>query len=363
MQIAVAPFLENERQPLVDEPKNLGFCKVFTDRMFTMRYSEAEGWHNAEISRRRPFSMEPSSMVFHYAQEIFEGLKAFRSPKGDVRLFRPEMNARRFRKSAARLCMPPLPEEIFLESIESLVKVEERWVPRSPEASLYIRPFMIASEAALGVRASSDYFYCVILSPVGPYFPGGFFPISLYISSEYSRAAKGGVGDAKTGGNYAASLLAGRIARENGCSQVLWLDSAEHRYVEEAGAMNAFFVLNDRLITPRLNGSILAGVVRDSVIHLGRELEILVAERDIALTEILEGTENGQLSEMFLCGTAATISPVGSLKYQEREYVINQRKVGPVAKNLLGKLNGIQRGEARDSFGWVRIIHPEGGDA
>ena len=359
MEMNIVPLLAHERQPLFDDPRNLGFCKVFTDCMFTMRYTEAHGWHNAEISRRRPLQMEPSSLVFHYAQEIFEGLKAFRSIDGDIQLFRPEMNARRFIRSARRLCMPPLPEEVFLESIEALVKYEERWVPSSPDTALYIRPFMIADEAALGVKVSSSYLYCVILSPVGPYFQNGSRPIHLYISSEYSRVARGGLGEAKTGANYAASLLAGTIARENGCSQVLWLDSVERRHVEEAGAMNAFFVLNNRLVTPRLNGSILAGVVRDSVIQLGKDLGIQVEERDVALAELLEGAGNGQLSEMFICGTAATISPVGALKFQDREYVVNQEKVGPISNIMSERLKGIQLGVIQDTHGWMRRLNHE----
>lgn len=359
MEINIAPLMAHERQSLLDDPRNLGFCKIFTDCMFTMRYSETKGWHNAEISRRRPIEMEPSSLVFHYAQEIFEGLKAFRSIDGSIQLFRPELNARRFIRSARRLCMPPLSEELFLESIEALVRHEMRWVPNSPDTALYIRPFMIADEAALGVKVSSSYLYCVILSPVGPYFQSGSKPIHLYISSEYSRVARGGLGEAKTGANYAASLLAGTIAKENGCSQVLWLDSVERRYVEEAGAMNVFFVLNNRLITPRLNGNILAGVVRDSVIQLGKDLNIQVEERDVALAEILEGSESGQLSEIFICGTAATISPVGALKFQNREYVVNQEKVGPISNALSERLKGIQSGVIHDTHGWMRRLTHE----
>lgn len=356
MEINIVPLSAHERRSLPDDPSSLGFCKVFTDCMFTMSYSETKGWHDAEISRSRPIPMEPSSLVFHYAQEIFEGLKAFRSSNGDIQLFRPEMNARRFIRSACRLCMPPLPEEIFLKSVETMVRHEKHWIPGSPDTALYIRPFMIANEPALGVKVSSSYLYCVIMSPVGPYFQNGSKPIHLYISSEYSRVARGGLGEAKTGANYAASLLAATIARENGCSQVLWLDSVERRYVEEAGAMNAFFVLNNRLITPALNGNILAGVVRDSVIQLGKDLGMEVEERAVELSEILEGAENGQLSEIFICGTAATISPVGSLKFKNREYVVNQEKVGPVSSTLAEKLKGIQSGVIQDRHGWMRRL-------
>jgi branched-chain amino acid aminotransferase len=356
MDVHVVPLSAHEHQPLFTDTKALGFCKTFTDLMFTMQYTEGKGWHRAEISRRRPLEMEPSSLVFHYAQEIFEGLKAYRSQGNDILLFRPEMNARRFNRSAERLCMPTIPEEFFLESIERLVTLEERWIPRTPDASLYIRPFMIASDETLGIRASTNYLYCVILSPVGPYFQDGFKPISLLVTSDYCRAAKGGLGEAKTGGNYAASLLGGKIAKSKGCSQVLWLDSAERRWIEEVGAMNIFFVYKNRLVTPRLNGSILAGITRDSVLKLAPDLGFCVEERDVALNEVLDGIAGGQVTEVFGCGTAATISPVGSLNYQDEEYVVNQRRVGPVSTELFEALQGIQIGALPDKHGWVRNI-------
>ena len=269
MKIAIQPVKDSELKPLFTDPAKLGFCRFFTDRMFTMEYNNDDGWHNAVIKKFAPFQIEPSCLVLHYAQEIFEGLKAFYGKDGKIVLFRPDMNAARFNRSATRMCMPTLPEADFLESIETMIRLEKRWVPNHRGAALYVRPFMFAMDPTLGVRASSTYIYSVILSPVGPYYPEGFKPISLFVSDELTRAAKGVLGEAKTGANYAASLLAGRVAREQGCAQVLWLDGAEHKYVEEVGAMNICFVYGDRIVTPKLNGSILPGVTRDCVLKLG----------------------------------------------------------------------------------------------
>ncbi|MFZ2958304.1 MAG: branched-chain amino acid aminotransferase [Candidatus Ozemobacteraceae bacterium] len=355
MKIAIHPIKDTELKPLFNDPMKLGFCKTFTDRMFTMVYTEADGWNSPEIKKFGPLSFEPSTCVLHYSQEIFEGLKAFHTAKGDVNLFRPEMNACRFNRSAARLCMPTLPEYDFLESIESLIRLEERWIPKSRGAALYVRPFMIGIDSILGVRASSSYLYCVILSPVGPYYQEGFNPVSLYVTDEYCRAAKGGLGEAKTGANYAASLLAGRVARENGCAQVLWLDSARRRYIEEVGAMNIFFVFNNELlVTPKLNGSILAGVTRDSILTLARDLGYKTEEREISIDEVIGGITTGSVTESFGSGTAASVSPVGNLKYHDKDYVVNNRKVGPITQRLYDHLLGIQYGEIEDSFRWIR---------
>lgn len=357
MKIAFHPILESERKSIPLDPKKLGFCKFFTDLMFTMAYSEEDGWHSPEIGKFRPLAIEPSSLVLHYAQTIFEGLKAFRTPRNEIQLFRPEMNAKRFNRSAARLCMPAVPEYDFMESIEALVRAEERWVPKSRGAALYIRPFMIASDSTLGVRASSSYLYMVILSPVGPYYSEGFNPVSLYVTDELTRAVRGGMGEAKTGGNYAASLLAGRVAREKGCAQVLWLDGVHHRYVEEVGAMNIFFVLNgNTLVTPKLNGSILAGVTRDSVLALGKHLGYKTEEREISIDEVVGGITTGSITEIFGAGTAASISPVGNLKYREKDFVVNHRQVGPISQQLYDMLLGIQYGEISNPFDWTRKI-------
>ncbi|MBF0543127.1 MAG: branched-chain amino acid aminotransferase [Candidatus Riflebacteria bacterium] len=356
MKISIQPLKESDLKPLETDTKKLGFCKFFSDRMFTMHYSETDNWHNPEIKKLGSLDLEPSSMVLHYGQEIFEGLKAFRTSKGEINLFRPEMNAKRFNRSAARLCMPSLPEYDFLESIEKLIKIEERWIPNSKGASLYIRPFMIATDTILGVRASSNYIYCVILSPVGPYYQEGFNPVSLYVTDEFCRAAKGGMGEAKTGGNYAASLLAGRVAREKGCAQVLWLDPAHRKYVEEVGAMNIFFVFGDSLVTPKLNGSILAGITRDSVLTLAKTLNLKAEEREISIDEVIGGITTGSITEIFGSGTAASISPVGNLKYQEKDYIVNNRKVGPVSQKIYDFLTGVQYGEKEDPFKWIRKI-------
>lgn len=359
MKIAVHPLREADKKPLVTDTNTLGFCKYFTDRMFTMNYSESEGWHSPQIKKFEPFQIEPSCLVLHYAQEIFEGLKAFYCKDGQINFFRPDMNAKRFNRSAARVCMPALPENDFLESIQSLLRTELRWMPRNRGAAMYIRPFMFAIDPTLGVRASTTYIYCVILSPVGPYYQEGFNPISLFVSDELTRAAPGGLGEAKTGANYAASLLAGRVAREQGCAQVLWLDAREHRYVEEVGAMNICFVMGDKIVTPALNGSILPGVTRDSIIQLGPKLGFKVEEAKISIDEVVGGITTGTITEIFGVGTAASISPVGSLKYKGVDYIVGDRKVGPVSQELYETLLGIQYGEIEDPFSWTCKLQME----
>jgi branched-chain amino acid aminotransferase len=325
--------------------------------MFTMIWKENRGWHDATISRVKPFRLHPASIVFHYGQEIFEGMKAFASTNGkNIHLFRPEMNIKRFNNSAARLCMPTLNEDDMMESIVQLVLHEKRWIPRHKGASLYIRPTMIGVQDALGVKASNEYIYFVILSPVGPYYPQGFTPIDLFVANEYIRAAPGGVGEAKCGGNYAASLLAGAEAKEKGFAQVLWLDGVNRKYIEEVGAMNIFLVLNNRLITPALNGSILPGITRYSIIDLAKHSGIQVEERPVSIDEIFEAASNGSLTEIFGSGTAASVSPVGSLHYKGKDCVIGNRKVGPVTQKLYDALQGIQYGEYEDLFNWNRTI-------
>ncbi len=356
MKIGIQPLNEKELKPVETDPKKLGFCKIFSDRMFVMEYTEVDGWHNPEIRKLEPFRLAPSCIVLHYAQEIFEGLKAYKTKSGKINLFRPDMNAKRFNRSATRLCMPTLPEFDFIDSIEKLVSIEERWVPSTKGASLYIRPFMFASDETLGVRASSNYIFSIILSPVGPYYQEGFNPISLFVSDEYIRSARGGTGEAKTGGNYAASLLAGRVAREKGCAQVLWLDAAEHRFVEEVGAMNIFFVFGDRLVTPKLTGSILAGVTRDSVLTLGRDMGLKIEERLVSIDEVIGGITTGSVTEIFGAGTAAAISPVGNLRYKDHDYVVGKREVGPISRKMYDTLLGIQYGDLEDRFNWIHRL-------
>jgi branched-chain amino acid aminotransferase len=356
MQIAVERLPEKELKTLYKDPAHLGFGKVFTDYMFTMKYRQGEGWVEPKITRYEPFTIDPAAVVLHYSQEIFEGLKAYAAKDGRILLFRPEQNAKRMYRSAERLCMEPFPEEYFVEAIETLVNLEKRWIPRAPETSLYIRPTLVGLGAALGVHPASEYLFFVILSPVAAYYKEGFKPVKLAVEDYYVRSVIGGVGDAKTGGNYAASLMAGAKAEEKGFSQVLWLDAKEKRYVEEVGSMNMFFVFGKKLVTPNLGGSILPGITRASVLELAKSLGYQTEERQISIDEVAKGLEDGTLTEAFGSGTAAVISPVGSLFYKGRDYLINNNQVGSVTQELYTKLVDIQFGNAKDPFGWVREI-------
>ncbi|MGE5577146.1 MAG: branched-chain amino acid aminotransferase [Syntrophothermus sp.] len=355
LHIAIEPLESRDMKPLTD-PAQLGFGKIFTDRMFTMKHKKGAGWVDAKIEKYRNFSFDPATCVFHYAQEVFEGLKAYLSEDGRILLFRPEQNARRMIRSAERMCMPPVPEEVFLKAVEKLVLLEKRWIPRVPGTSLYIRPTLIATEGALGVHPSAETLFYIILSPSGAYFKGGFQPVSLLVEDTYVRAVAGGTGEAKTGGNYAASLLAGEKAQEKGFSQVLWLDGREKKYVEEVGSMNIFFCFGKKLVTPALTGSILPGITRASVIELARRLGYEVEERLISIDEVVAGAADGSLTEAFGTGTAAVISPVGSLHYKGKNYIVGGGQVGPITQELYDQLTAIQYGRAKDEFGWVREI-------
>ncbi len=356
MNIKVEKMPENQLKPLFKDPSQLGFGKVFTDYMFTMRYLKDKGWIEPKISKYAPMSIGPAAVVLHYSQEIFEGLKAYAAEDGRILLFRPEENAKRMYDSAERMCMAPFPEDYFLESVNELVNLEKRWIPKAAGTSLYIRPTLIGVGDALGVHPADEYLFFIILTPVSAYFKEGFKPISLYVEDYYIRAAVGGVGNAKTGGNYAASLLAGAKAGEKGFSQVLWLDARERKYVEEVGAMNIFFVFGKKLVTPNLGGSILPGITRKSVLELAKSLGYKVEERMISIDEVIEGIKNGSLTESFGSGTAAVISPVGSLNYKGENYLVNQNQVGTITQELYTKLVDIQYGRAKDPFGWVREI-------
>ncbi|MGE5583274.1 MAG: branched-chain amino acid aminotransferase [Bacillota bacterium] len=356
MQIAIEKLKESELKPLYDDPAQLGFGQVFTDYMFTMNFRKGQGWVEPKISRYSPFLLDPAAVVLHYGQEIFEGLKAYAAEDGRILLFRPEQNAKRMYRSAERMCMEPFPEEYFLKATETLVNLEKRWIPRAPGTSLYIRPTLVGLGAALGVHPATEYLFFIILSPVAAYFKEGFKPIKLYVEDYYVRSVIGGVGDAKTGGNYAASLMAGAKAEQKGFSQVLWLDAREKKYVEEVGAMNMFFVFGKTLVTPNLGGSILPGITRASVIELARSLGYQVEERRISIEEVINGANNGSLTEAFGSGTAAVISPVGSLYFKEKDYLINNNQVGKITEELYTKLVDIQYGRAKDPFGWVREI-------
>lgn len=345
-------------QKLKEKPSqdNLGFGSYFTDHMFMMDYTEGRGWHDARIVPYAPIPMDPATMVLHYAQETFEGLKAYRDPNGDITLFRPEMNARRMINSNRRICMAELPEEMFVEAVEAIVKYEQDWIPTAKDTSLYIRPFMFASEAGVGVHPAKMYTFIIILSPVGSYYPEGVNPVKIWVEDEYVRAVKGGTGFTKCGGNYAASIAAQVKAESHGYTQVLWLDGVHRKYVEEVGTMNVMFVIDGKIITAPLEGSVLPGVTRDSIIHILKDWGYEVEQRDLSIDELMEAGKNGKLTEAFGTGTAAVISPVGQLYYKGEEIIINGFKTGNLTQKLYDTLTGIQWGRIEDKYGWVRHI-------
>ncbi|WP_431963398.1 branched-chain amino acid aminotransferase [Nocardia sp. bgisy134] len=336
-----------------------GFGRFFTDHMVSIDYTAGEGWSNARVEPYGPLALDPATMVFHYGQAIFEGLKAYRQSDGSVSCFRIDANATRFRKSARRMAMAELPEELFIESVRQLLEVDERWVPAAGgEDSLYLRPFMFATEAGLGVKPAASYKYLLLGSPAGAYFPRGVKPVRVWLSTEYVRAAPGGTGEAKVAGNYAASLLAQAQASEKGCDQVVWLDACERRYVEEMGTNNLFFVFGSgseaRLVTPELSGSLLPGITRDSLLTLAADSGYPVEERKVSVEEWRKGAESGEISEVFACGTAAVITPVGWVRSTEGEFTIGGGEPGAVTMALRDTLTGIQRGTFEDKHGWMR---------
>jgi len=341
-----------------------GFGRFMTDHMVVIDYEAGTGWYDPRVVPYGPFTLDPATMVLHYGQEIFEGLKAYTQPDGSIASFRPDQNAARMARSADRLGMPRLPEELFLQSLRELIAVDRPWVPAGGgEASLYLRPFVFATEVGLGVRPSSSYVYCLIASPAGPYFAGGVKPVSVWWSTEYVRAAPGGTGAAKTGGNYAASLAAQAQAAEKGCDQVVWLDAVERRWVEEMGGMNLFFVFgsgpNAEIVTPELSGSLLPGVTRDSLLTLSRELGHPASERRISTDEWAKKADSGELTEVFACGTAAVITPVGSVKHADGAFEVNGGEAGPVTLKLRGELTALQYGHRPDTHGWMwRLADP-----
>lgn len=340
--------------PAADNP--LKFGTIFTDHMFIMDYEAGKGWHDARIVPYEKISLEPSAMVFHYGQEMFEGLKAYKTEDGRTLLFRPDKNAERTNNTNRRLCIPEIPVEDFVQAVKAVVKVDKAWVPEKEGTSLYIRPFIIAVDPFLGVRPSNTYMFLIILSPVGSYYPEGLDPVKIWIEDEYVRAVKGGIGEAKTGGNYAASLRSQVKAHEEGYSQVLWLDGVNRKYIEEVGAMNIFFKIAGRVITPELTGSILPGVTRDSVMALCREWELPVEERRISIDEVFEAYENSTLEEVFGTGTAAVISPVGHLRWENKIMQVQDGSIGPISRRLYDTLTGIQLGKLPDTHNWtVRV--------
>ncbi|MBL6006843.1 branched chain amino acid aminotransferase [Bacillus halotolerans] len=335
------------------DPSSLGFGKYFTDYMFVMDYEEEKGWHRPRLTPYAPIMLDPSSSVFHYGQAVFEGLKAYRTEDGRVLLFRPEQNIKRLNRSCQRMSMPPLDEELVLEALTQLVELEKEWVPREKGTSLYIRPFVIATEPSLGVKASKNYTFMIVLSPVGSYYGDQLQPINIYVEDEFVRAVNGGVGNAKTSGNYAASLQAQQKANELGYDQVLWLDAIEKKYAEEVGSMNIFFVINGEVVTPALSGSILSGITRASAIELIRSWGIPVREERISIDDIYAASARGELTEVFGTGTAAVVTPVGELNIHGRTVIVNDRQIGEISKKLYQTITDIQLGKVKDPFRWT----------
>lgn len=332
---------------------NLGFGKYFTDHMFMVNYTNGLCWYDERIVPYQNLVLDPSTLVLHYSQTIFEGLKAYKDKDGQIRLFRPQANFARMNNSAARTCIPKIDEKMALEALMELIRIEKDWIPNLPGTSLYIRPTIIATDAVLGVKASNTYLFYIILSPVGAYYKNGLAPTKILIEEFYTRASAGGTGEIKAGANYAISLLASEKAKEQQFDQVLWLDGKDKKYIEEVGSMNIFFVIDNEVITPELHGSILPGITRDSVIKLVKSFGYKISERRISVDELKDAAESGKLNESFGTGTAAVISPVGWFKYLDKEYTINGGKMGAISKKLYDTLTGIQYGTIEDKFDWV----------
>jgi branched-chain amino acid aminotransferase len=352
MEIKIVRAKPKQMKAKPQDESKLGFGKIFTDHFFTMKYHSDRGWYDAMIEPYRPLSLDPTAMCLHYGQEIFEGLKAYRGKNNALFLFRPDRNINRMNNSADRLCMPRIDPELFMEALKKLVLIDKDWVPRSHGASLYIRPTMIATEAALGVHSANAYLFFIVVGPVGPYYAQGFSPTSLYVDEEYVRAVRGGIGYIKAAGNYAASLLASKLAAEKGFTQVLWLDAIERRYIEEVGTSNIFFLIGNELITPPLAGSILPGVTRDSVIQMARRWNIAVSERPISIDELMDASAKGTLKEAFASGTAAIVSPIGEIFYKGKATAISGGEIGALTEKLYNEILQIQYGEKDDPFGW-----------
>ena len=340
--------------PTADNP--LTFGTIFTDHMFEMDYETGKGWHDPRIVPYQPITLEPSAMVFHYGQAMFEGMKAYKAEDGKILLFRPDMNAKRTNHTNRRICIPEIPEEDFVQAVKAVVAADQAWIPTNPGTSLYIRPFIIATDPFLGVRPSDTYKFFIILSPVGAYYPEGLNPVKIWIEDDYVRAVKGGVGEAKTGANYVASMAAQVKAHDDGYSQVLWLDGVERKYIEEVGAMNIFFKINGTVVTPKLNGSILPGITRDSCIELCKSWGIPVEERKISVQELFETAENGSLEEVWGSGTAAVISPVGHLRWEDKVVQIKDGGIGELSQKLYDTVTGIQLGRIEGPKGWVVVV-------
>ena len=351
MEIRIEKTTAPKAKP-TDESK-LGFGKIFTDHMFIMEYDTGMGWHDARVVPYGEISLSPAAMVLHYGQEIFEGMKAYRTPDGEVQFFRPEENFKRLNQSAERLIIPQIPVEDALQALHTLVEVDKDWVPHTDGASLYIRPFVIAVDPFLGVRPGDKYYFIIICSPSGAYYASGLNPVSIYVETNYVRAVKGGMGYTKTGGNYAASLAGQDEAHKQNYSQVLWLDGVERKYIEEVGAMNIMFVIDGELVTPELQGSILPGITRKSVLELCRKWGMKVSERRITIQEVADAYDAGKLQEVFGTGTAAVISPVGHLKWGDKVMEINDNKIGDISQKIYDTMTGMQYGKLADEMGWI----------
>ena len=350
-------FLEtNELKKKPEDESNLGFGTIFSDYMFIMRYTEGKGWHDAQIKKYEDFKISPAATVFHYSQEVFEGLKAYRQVNGNIALFRAKDNFKRMNNSAKRLAMPLFDEEFAHQALRELVKIEQDWIPLKKGTSLYIRPNYIGMDPFIGVRAAKEYAFYIMMGPVGAYYANGMQPVKILIEKEYTRSAKGGMGFAKTGGNYAASLIAGVEAHEQGCDQVLWLDAEERKYVEEVGSMNIMFIIDGKLVTPELDGCILPGITRDSVMTIARDMGLTVEERKVSFEEIIETAKSGAMSEAFGTSTAAVVSPVGEFMYGDETFQVAGGGMGKLAMEFYDILTGIQYGEIKDKFGWTETI-------
>jgi len=353
------PLPDDQRQAILADP---GFGRHFSDHMVSAIWTEGRGWHDAQLVPYGPIELDPATMALHYGQEIFEGLKAYRRADGSIATFRPEMNAQRFNRSARRLAMPELPESLFVAALEALVAQDQAWVPDHPEMSLYLRPFMFSTEVGLGVKPASSYLFLLIASPAGAYFSGGVQPVSVWLSREYVRAAPGGTGEAKCAGNYAASLIAQAQASAEGCDQVVWLDAVERRWVEEMGGMNLYFVYGSgpevRLVTPELTGALLPGVTRDSLITVAQDLGIPAEQSRISVDQWREGTLDGSLTEVFACGTAAVITPVGHVKSSDGGWTVGDGTPGPLTLQLRNHLLDLQHGRRDDHHAWMHTLVP-----
>ncbi|MCM3632564.1 MULTISPECIES: branched-chain amino acid aminotransferase [Paenibacillus] len=338
------------------DENNLGFGHYYTDHMFILEYTEGQGWHSGRVIPYQNISLDPAAKVFHYGQTVFEGMKAYRTEDG-IKLFRPRKNFERLNKSNARLSIPHLDEDLAYNGLMELLNVDRDWVPAAEGTSLYIRPFIIATEPALGVNPSLSYLFMIIMSPVGAYYAEGVNPVKIHVESHFVRAVAGGVGEAKTAGNYAAGLNAQEEAKDRGYSQVLWLDGVHRKYIEEVGSMNVFFKIDGKVVTPMLNGSILDGITRNSVITLLKHWDVPVEERRISIDELIEAHHNGKLEEAFGTGTAAVISPIGELSYHNEKYVINEGKTGELSAKIYDTITGIQKGKVEDPFGWLVALN------